>query len=124
MRIVPKKIIVVEDDLKNTKLFVAILKIIPNLQIIVEERGDRAVELIIKERPDLIILDIQLPGRSGIDICKELRTLEPFKPVPIVAVTAFAMKGDRERILDAGFTSYMSKPINVNEFREYVKRML
>ncbi len=121
---VQKKIIVVEDDSKNMKLFVAILRTIPNLLIIVEARGDRAVELIVKEHPDLIILDIQLPEKSGIEICKELRAIDMFKAVPIVAVTSFAMKGDRDRILDAGFTTYMSKPINVNEFREYVKRML
>ncbi len=119
-----KKILVVEDDLKNMKLFIAILKMIPNIQIISEEKGDRAVDLIKNEKPDLIILDIQLPGKSGIEICKELRMLEAFKTLPLIAVTAFAMKGDKERILDAGFTSYISKPINIQNFKELINNFL
>ncbi len=116
--------LVVEDDLKNMKLFVAILKTISYIQIVTEERGDIAVELIKKERPHLIILDIQLPGKSGIEICKELRSDEMFKAVPIIAVTAFAMKGDKERILDAGFTMYVSKPIMVQNFKDLVAKFL
>ncbi len=98
------------------------LKTISDIQILKEERGDNAVELIKKERPDVIILDVQLPGKSGIEICKEVRSDEAFKTVPIIAVTAFAMKGDRERILDAGFTSYMAKPIIVKAFKALVDK--
>ncbi len=119
-----KKVLVIEDDTKNMKLFIAILKRIPDIQIVSEEKGDQAVDLIKNENPDLVILDIQLPGKSGIEICKELRTLEAFKTVPLVAVTAFAMKGDKERILDAGFTSYVSKPINVQKFKELINNFL
>ena len=83
------------------------------------------MNLLIKSgNPDLIILDIQLPEMSGIDICKKLKELKKFKDIPMIAVTSFAMKGDKDRILSAGFSEYISKPINVNEFRELVKDYL
>ena len=106
------------------KLFRAILKLIPDVEILEETRGDSGLELVKSGNPDLVILDIQLPEISGIDICIELRKIEKFKEIPIIAVTSFAMKGDRERILSAGFTEYISKPIKVNEFREMVKGYL
>ena len=84
----------------------------------------KAEELIKSGNPDLIILDIQLPEISGIDICTELRKMDKFKEVPIIAVTSFAMKGDKERILAAGFNDYIAKPIKVADFRELVKNNL
>jgi len=119
-----KKVFVIEDNEKNMKLFRAILKLIPDLDVFEETRGDLGLELIKSGDPDLIILDIQLPEMSGIDICTELRKTEKFKNTPIIAVTSFAMKGDKERILLAGFNEYISKPIKVNEFRELVKSYL
>ena len=69
-------------------------------------------------------MDIQLPELDGVEICKQLRKIEKFKDVPMIAVTSFAMKGDKERILNAGFNEYISKPIRVQEFRELVKSYL
>ncbi len=115
-----KNVYVIEDNEKNMKLFRAILKLIPDLEIFEETRGDLGLELIKSGEPDLIILDIQLPEMSGIEICEELRKIEKFKSTPIIAVTSFAMKGDKERILSAGFNEYISKPIKVKEFRELV----
>lgn len=115
-----KNVYVVEDNEKNMKLFRAILKLIPDLEIFEETRGDLGFELIKSGDPDLVILDIQLPEKNGIEICTELRQIEKFKEVPIIAVTSFAMKGDKERILAAGFNQYISKPIKVKEFRELV----
>ncbi len=106
------------------KLFRAILKLIPDLEIYEESKGNLGLELIKSGEPDLIILDIQLPEMNGIEICSELRKLDKFKDTPIIAVTSFAMKGDKERILKAGFNQYVSKPIKVKEFREIVKRYL
>jgi len=106
------------------KLFRAILKLIPEVEIFEETRGDLGLELVKSGNPNLVILDIQLPEISGIDICTELRKIEKFKKIPIIAVTSFAMKGDRERILSAGFNEYISKPIKVKEFREMVKSYL
>lgn len=119
-----KNVYVIEDNEKNMKLFRAILKLIPDIGIFEETRGDLGLELIKSGDPDLIILDIQLPEMSGIDICIELRKIEKFKKIPILAVTSFAMKGDKERILSAGFDEYISKPIKVNDFRELVKNFL
>jgi len=119
-----KNVYVIEDNEKNMKLFRAILKLIPDLEIYEESKGNLGLELIKSGEPDLIILDIQLPEMNGIEICSELRKLDKFKDTPIIAVTSFAMKGDKERILKAGFNQYVSKPIKVKEFREIVKRYL
>ncbi|MHA1725744.1 MAG: response regulator [Promethearchaeota archaeon] len=119
-----RKIYIIEDNDKNLKLFVAVLKVLPDIELFTETRGDTGFELIKSGNPDLIILDIQLPEMSGIDICKELRCIEKFKDTPIIAVTSFAMKGDRERIMEAGFTDYVSKPIKISEFRELVLKLL
>jgi two-component system cell cycle response regulator DivK len=119
-----KNVYVVEDNEKNMKLFKAILKLIPNIEMHSEIRGDTGFELIKSGNPDLIILDIQLPEMSGIEICSELRKIDKFKDITIIAVTSFAMKGDKERILSAGFTTYVSKPIKVAKFREMVNSYL
>ena len=119
-----KPVYVIEDNEKNMKLFRAILKLIPDVEIFEETSGILGLELIKSGNPELIILDIQLPEMNGIDICIELRRNERFKDIPIIAVTSFAMKGDKERILSAGFNEYISKPIKVNEFRELVKEYL
>ncbi len=119
-----RNVYVIEDNEKNMKLFRAILKLIPNVEIFEETRGDLGLELIKTGNPDLVILDIQLPEMSGIDICTELRNIEKFREIPIIAVTSFAMKGDKDRILSAGFNEYISKPIKVNEFRELVNTYL
>ena len=119
-----RNIYVIEDNQKNMKLFRAILNMIPDIEVFEETRGDRGLELIKSGEPDLIILDIQLPKLSGIDIAKELRKEDKFKKVPIIAVTSFAMKGDKERILSTGVNEYVSKPIKVQEFRSLVKEYL
>lgn len=119
-----KSVYVVEDNEKNMKLFRAILNLIPEVLIFEEIRGDSGLELIKSGDPDLIILDIQLPEISGIELCIALRKIEKFKNTPIIAVTSFAMKGDKDRILSAGFNEYVSKPIRVSEFRELVKNYL
>lgn len=119
-----KKVYVVEDNEKNMKLFKAILKLMPNVEVFTETRGDLGLELIKSGDPDLIILDIQLPEISGLDITKELRKIDKFKEVPIIAVTSFAMKGDKERILESGVDKYIAKPIKVQDFRKLVKNTL
>ena len=119
-----KKIYVVEDNEKNMKLFKAVLNTIPDIEILAETHGTRAFEKIKENCPDLIILDIQLPEMSGIDICTELRKIEKYKDTPIIAVTSFAMKGDKERIMNAGFNDYISKPINIQSFRETIQNII
>ncbi|MBD3194053.1 MAG: response regulator [Candidatus Lokiarchaeota archaeon] len=119
-----KNVYIVEDNEKNMKLFKAILNLLPDIQLYTETRGDLGLELIKSGDPDLIILDIQLPEMSGIDIAKELRKIDKFQEVPIIAVTSFAMRGDKERILNAGVNEYIAKPIKVQEFRKVVKKIL
>jgi len=119
-----RKIVIVEDNERNMKLFKAILKVIPNVQIFSAVDGNAGADLIRSVKPDLIILDIHLPTRSGIDICIEFRNLENYKDTPIIAVTSFAMKGDQERIMSAGFNNYISKPIKIVQFREMVINFL
>ncbi len=119
-----KKIIIVEDNRKNLELFKAVLGMIPNLEILAKENGKDGLELIISEEPDIILLDIQLPDMKGTDICKELRKMEKFFHTPIIAVTSFAMKGDKARIIEAGFNDYVSKPLNILEFRKKIQNII
>ena len=119
-----KQIFIVEDNEKNLELFKAVLGSIPNLSISTSITGKEGLQYLKTNNLDVIILDIQLPDMSGIDICKELRKLDKYKKTPILAVTSFAMKGDKERILEAGFNDYISKPLQIKEFRESVLKYL
>jgi len=119
-----KKIIIVEDNRKNLELFKAVLGMIPNLEILTKENGKDGLELIKSEEPDIILLDIQLPDMNGTDICKELRKMDEFFYTPIIAVTSFAMKGDKERIIEAGFSDYVSKPLNIIDFRKKIQNLM
>ncbi|MHA1522362.1 MAG: response regulator [Promethearchaeota archaeon] len=119
-----KQIFIIEDNAKNMELFRAILRHVPNLDILTSITGKKGLQLIKANMMDVIILDIQLPDMSGIDICKDLRMLERYKETPILAVTSFAMKGDKERILEAGFTDYIVKPIQIKDFRASIIKYL
>ncbi len=113
-----------EDNEKNLELFKAVLGTISNIDIQTSITGKTGLHLIKNGNIDVIILDIQLPDMNGIDICKELRKLDKYKKTPILAVTSFAMKGDKERILDAGFNDYIAKPILIKDFRDSVVKFL
>lgn len=119
-----KKIYLIEDNEKNMKLFKAVLNKMEGIELFTDMEGDTGLEMIKSGEPDLVILDIQLPKLSGIDICKELRKLNKFKDTKIIAITAFAMKGDEDRILNAGFDGYIAKPIKITEFRQTVTELL
>ena len=115
-----KKVFLIEDNQANMILFRTILKLIPDIEIFEETKGDSGLELIKSGNPDVIILDIQLPKMNGIEICKELRKIDKFKNVPMIAITAFAMKSDKDKVLAAGFNEYVTKPIKVKEFKKIV----
>jgi len=119
-----KKIYIVEDNEKNMELFIALLETLPDLKIFTATKGKEGLELIKSGNPDIIILDIQLPDISGTEICKELRKIERFKTTPIIAVSSLAMKGDKEMIMEAGFDKYISKPIMIKDFREFIQNLL
>lgn len=78
--------------------------------------GEEGVELAVKEKPDLILMDIQLPGIDGLEATKRIRKLEADRKTPIIALTSYAMTGDREKSLAAGCTGYIEKPINPDTF--------
>jgi CheY-like chemotaxis protein len=119
-----KKIAIVEDNIKNLELFKAVLGMIPNVEIITAENGKDGLELIKTGNPDVILLDIQLPDMKGTAICKKLRMIDRFKDTPILAVTSFAMNGDKERIINSGFTDYLSKPLNTMDFRKKIQNLI
>ncbi len=86
--------------------------------------GEEALDMAIRERPDLIIMDIQLPEMSGLEVTRKLRQTPEFSQVPIIAITAYAMKGDEERFLEAGCDAYLSKPINTRELPKIIAEIL
>lgn len=118
-----KTILIVEDNVLNMKLFSDLLASRGH-RIISTGDGMEVMELARQNKPDLILMDIQLPEVSGIDIIRWLKNDEELKPIPIIAVTAFAMKGDNERILASGCQAYISKPISVPDFIETVDKHL
>ena len=105
-----KKILVVEDDEQNMYMVCFLLKKHGH-EVIEAETGEQGVALAIKERPDLIIMDIGLPGIDGLEATKRIRESEEAGDVPVVALTSYAMIGDRERAMNAGCSDYIEKPI-------------
>jgi len=109
-----EKILIVEDNPMNMKVLQATLE--PHGYILVKAvDGEEALDVAIKERPDLIVMDIQLPKLSGLDVVRRLRQTPEFNQTPIIAITAYAMKGDREKFIEAGYDAYLSKPVNTRE---------
>jgi len=86
--------------------------------------GEEALDLVTSERPDLVVMDIQLPKINGLEVTRRLRQMPEFRHVPIVALTAYAMKGDEEKCIEAGCDAYLAKPINTRELPEIVAGML
>ena len=88
------------------------------------EDGLEALDIATREHPDLIVMDIQLPEMGGLEVTKRLRQMAEFKDIPIIAVTAYAMKGDMESFIEAGCDAYVSKPINTRELPRMITEML
>jgi two-component system, cell cycle response regulator DivK len=119
----PRKLLIVEDNQDNRELAIKVLKN-KGYEIIEAVDGEEAIEKAISEKPDLILLDISLPKLDGYEVAKRLKSMEEFQEIPIVAFTAHAMKGDREKVIVVGFEGYISKPINVREFPDQIKAYL
>ncbi len=115
-----KTVLVVEDNELNMKLFHDLLEA-HGYNIIQTRNGLEALDLARAHRPDLILMDIQLPEVSGLEVTKWIKEDEELRAIPIIAVTAFAMKGDEERIRQGGCEAYLSKPISIGKFIETVK---
>jgi two-component system cell cycle response regulator DivK len=119
----PKKILIVEDNPQNMKVAQMTLK--PHGYTLLEATdGEQALEVAVRDSPDLIIMDVQLPKMSGLEVTRRLRQMPAFKHVPIIAITAYAMKGDKEKVVEAGCDAYLPKPINTRELPGFVAEML
>jgi two-component system cell cycle response regulator DivK len=116
-----KKILIVEDNELNMKLFDDLLGA-HGYETVKTRDGTKVVEIARAEKPDLIIMDIQLPEISGLEVTARLKAEPDLKGIPVVAVTAFAMKGDEEKIRAGGCEDYVSKPISIVEFIRTVQK--
>jgi two-component system cell cycle response regulator DivK len=115
------RILVVEDNEKNMKLVRELLEA-TGYRPLEATTGSVALDLALEHRPDLVLMDIRLPDIDGLEALSRLRADERTATIPVLAVTAQAMQGDRERFLAAGFDGYLSKPIDVGELLEAVSR--
>jgi two-component system, cell cycle response regulator DivK len=120
---VPKSVLIVEDNELNMKLFHDLLTA-HGYNTVQTRNGLDAITLARAHRPSLILMDIQLPEVSGLEVTKWLKEDEELRAIPVVAVTAFAMKGDEERIRSGGCEAYVSKPISVMTFLDTIRRFI
>jgi len=118
-----KTILIVEDNESNMKMFEAILRL-EGYETLLSLDGKDVMDIVRMRRPDLIIMDIHLVDHSGLDLTKRLKADWQLKNIPVIAVTAFAMKGDEEKILSGGCDAYLSKPIDISVFLATIKRFL
>ena len=118
-----KKVLIVEDNELNMKLFNDLLEAHGYFTLQTKD-GVEALRMARQHRPDLILMDIQLPEVSGLEVTKWLKEDDDLRSIPVIAVTAFAMKGDEEKIREGGCEAYIAKPISVASFMRTVERFL
>ena len=118
-----KTVLIVEDNELNMKLFHDLLES-KGYGILQTRDGMDALKIARSERPDLILMDIQLPEVSGLEVTKWIKEDDDLRHIPVIAVTAFAMKGDEEKILEGGCEAYIAKPISVTSFLSTVEKFL
>jgi two-component system, cell cycle response regulator DivK len=117
------KILVIEDNEQNLYLITFILDK-NGFSVISARDGQEGIDKACNETPTLILLDIQLPRMDGYEVARRLRQIDALKDTPIIAVTSYAMVGDREKSLDAGCTGYMEKPINPVTFLDEIRKFM
>ncbi len=118
-----QKILIVEDNPPNMRLIEMVLRA-KGYTLLKATDGEEALDTAIRERPDLIIMDIQLPKLNGLEVTMKLRETPALSHIPIIAVTAHAMTGDKERFIDSGCDAYLSKPIKTRELPGVIAQML
>jgi len=118
-----KKILIVEDDPRSLKMIRMTLR--PYGYSLLEATdGEEALKVARSDKPDLIIMDLRLPKVSGLEVTRQLRQMSDFNHIAIIAITAYAMKGDKEKAISAGCDAYLAKPINTRELPRLVTEML
>ena len=118
-----KRILVVEDNDLNRKLFCDVLKA-NGFEVVPVADGSNVLPTAKRFAPDLVIMDIQLPNVSGVDLIVQLKADPALRDMPVLAVTAYAGKGDEDRIRDAGATEYLSKPVSIGPFMTAVRKLV
>ena len=111
-------------DQEDNRQIVRDLVTASGYELIEATTGEEGIEAAARERPDLILMDIQLPEVSGLEVTKWLKEDDELRDIPVVAITAFAMKGDEERIREGGCEAYISKPISVSMFLDTVRQFI
>ena len=117
------RVLIVEDNPQNMRLLEMVLRA-KGYTLLKAIDGEEALDVAMREQPDLIIMDIQLPKMNGLEVTRKLREAPAFSHTPIIAITAYAMKGDRERVIESGCNTCLSKPINTRELPEMIAEML
>jgi CheY-like chemotaxis protein len=115
-----ERVLIVEDNEKNMKLVRDVLQA-TGYSTLEATTGEEAVELALSQAPALVLMDVQLPGIDGVEALERMRQNERTASIPVLALTAQAMSGDRERFLEAGFDGYLAKPVDVGELIEAVR---
>lgn len=115
------KVLIVEDNSLSLELATTVLELAGH-DVVQAESGEGVLELARDCRPDLILMDVSLPGKDGLEVTRELKTDPELRAIPVVAVTAHAMAGDQERVLAAGCEGYLTKPIDTRTFAQDVQR--
>jgi len=118
-----KTVLIVEDNELNMKLFHDLLEA-QGYATLQTKDGREALQLARDHRPDLVLMDIQLPEVSGLEVTKWIKEDDELRDIPVIAVTAFAMKGDEEKIRQGGCEAYIAKPISVSEFLQTVQKFI
>ena len=119
----PKRILIADDQPSARELLRSVLEN-AGYEVIEAGNGDEAVDRALESMPDLILLDIQMPGRDGFQACAALKTDLRFADVPVVAMTAGLMRGEKERALASGFADFLGKPISIRTLRQTVADLL
>ncbi|MBZ5533151.1 MAG: response regulator [Acidobacteriia bacterium] len=117
------RILIVEDKASSRELLRTVLEQ-QGYEVVEANDGEQALALIRGQSLDLVLMDLQLPQRNGYDVLQEIRSNPKLAAIPVVAVTANAMPGDREKVMAAGFTGYISKPVALTQLRDEVSRLL
>jgi two-component system cell cycle response regulator DivK len=118
-----KKVLVVDDNPVSRELIREVLEA-SDLWILEAETGDEALKKIADERPDIVLLDIQLPVYDGYEVLHRVRAGLKLNKLPVLALTAYAMQGDREKALESGFDAYITKPIDAAALRLQIRKIL